>query len=286
MTLYLPSFEERKHKGAVIMLIVAFLILALGAAFIYVRCCGFVAWKTALLFVGCFLLLNLLYLMVAWVATWFVNQQKPLTKQSSICRTGCVYVAYLLNVYGWVRVHVRGAEKLPDPERFLLVCNHRSMFDPMVIADKLRKFNISFISKPSNMRIPFVGRMSYGAGYLPIDRENDRKALSTILTAADYLKKNICSMAIYPEGSRSKTEELLPFHAGSFKIAQRANVPLVISSVRGTEKIKENVFRRRTDVYLDILEVIPAEKVKAMSTAELAAYSSRIIGENLKTIPA
>lgn len=268
------------------MLVLAFLLIALGAALIYVRCCGFVAWKTALLFAGCFLALNLLYLVVVWVATWFVNQQKPLSRQNAVCRSGCIYTACLLNCYGWVRVHVRGADKLPEPERFLLVCNHRSLFDPMVITDKLRKFNISFVSKASNMRIPLFGAMGYGAGYLALDRENDRKALTTILTAADYLKRGLCSIAIYPEGTRSRSGELLPFHAGSFKIAQRANAPLVISSISGTEKIKKNLFRRCTDVYLDILEVLPVEKVKAMSTMELADYSRRLIAENLKTIPA
>ena len=255
------------------MLILAFLLLAFGAAFIYVRLCGFVIWKTALLFAGCFLALNLLYFTVVWVATWFINQTKPITRQSSVCRTGCLYVAYLLTGYAWMRTHV-------------LVCNHRSMFDPAVIVRKLGKFNISFVSKPSNMKIPLFGTMGYGAGYLAIDRENDRKALTTILTAADYLKKGICSMGIFPEGTRSRGGELLPFHAGSFKIAQKANVPLVITSVSGTEKIKKNLFRRPTDVYLDILEVIPADKVKSMSTVELAAYSSRLIEENLKAVPA
>ena len=268
------------------MLILAFLLLAFGAAFIYVRICGFVVWKAALLFAGCFFALNLLYFVVVWVATLFINQSKPITRQNSICRTGCLYMAYLLTCYAWVRTHVRGMEKLPEADKFLLVCNHRSMFDPAVIVRKLGKFNISFVSKPSNMKIPLFGAMGYGAGYLPIDRENDRKALKTILTAADYLKRGICSMAIYPEGTRSRNGELLPFHAGSFKIAQKANAPLVISSVRGTEKIKKNLFRRPTDVYLDILEVIPAEKVKAMSTVELAAYSSRLIGENLNKLPA
>ena len=160
------------------------------------------------------------------------------------------------------------------------------MFDPIALTRVLRRFNISFLSKPSNMEMPVLGRIGYGAGCLPIDRENDRKALTAILTAADYLKRGLCSMAIYPEGTRGRGGELLPFHAGSFKIAQKANVPLVITSISGTEKVGKNVLRRPTDVYLDVLEVIPAEKVKTMSTRELAEYSSRIIAENLKTIPA
>lgn len=268
------------------MLILAFLLVAMGAALIYIRCCGFAIWKTALLFAGCFLALNLFHLVIAWIVSWFISPSKPLARQSAVCRSACIYAAYIVTGYCWVKTHVHGAEKLPEIGRFLLVSNHRSMFDPLVVTRALRRFNISFVSKPSNLNMPVLGRIGYGAGCLPIDRENDRKALTTILTAADYLKRNICSMAIYPEGTRSLDGELLPFHAGSFKIAQKADVPLVISSVSGTEKVKGNVLRRRTDVYLDILEVIPAEKVKAMSTRELAEYSSRIIADNLKTIPA
>lgn len=268
------------------MLILAFLLVSVGAAFLYVRCCGFVVWKTALLFVACFLALHLVYILVAWVASWFVSSSKPLGKQSSLCRNACVYASYLVTGYCWVRTHVRGAEKLPEAERFLMVSNHRSGFDPIIITRELRRFNISFVSKPSNIEMPVLGHIGYCAGCLPIDRENDRKALTTILTAADYLKRNLCSMAIYPEGTRSKSDQLLPFHAGSFKIAQKANVPLVISSIRGSERIGKNVLRRPTDVYVDILEVIPAEKVKAMSTRELAEYSSHVIEENLKAISA
>ena len=80
-------------------------------------------------------------------------------------------------------------------------------------------------------------------------------------------------MGIYPEGTRSKTGELLPFHAGSFKVAQKAGVPLVIACSRGTEHVMRNWLRRPTKVELSILEVLPPERVKAMSTQELAAYS-------------
>ena len=80
-------------------------------------------------------------------------------------------------------------------------------------------------------------------------------------------------MGIYPEGTRSKTGELLPFHAGSFKVAQKAGVPLAIACSRGTEHVMSNWLKRPTRVELSILEVLPPERVKAMSTQELAAYS-------------
>ncbi len=263
------------------MLIVGFAavgaLAALGAAF-----GGLALWKALLIGLAGFIGANLIYLLWLWVRSLFVDDTKPITRQSRICRRGCVGVSVMATRYCWVRTHVTGKEKLPKEGRFVLVSNHRSMFDPLVMADKLRDCNISFISKISNMHLPVVGRMSYGAGFLPIDRENDRKALVTILTAADYIKKDFCSMAVYPEGSRSKTGELMEFHAGSFKIAQKAGVPLVIASLDGTELVSKNCFRRATDVYLDILEVIPADEVKRRTTTELSAYSRGLIEENLK----
>ena len=147
----------------------------------------------------------------------------------------------------------------------------------MVAMDKLRDSNISFISKPENMAIPVVGKVLYGAGFLAIDRENDRNALKTILTAADYLKRDLCSIGIYPEGTRSKTGELLPFHAGSFKIAQRAKVPVVVACVRGSEKSQVVNPFRPNKVRLEILDVIPAETVSASRTDALAEQARELI---------
>ena len=75
---------------------------------------------------------------------------------------------------------------------------------------------------------------------------------------------------------------MLPFHAGSFKIAQRAGAPVVVACVRGSEKVKRPHLFKSVDVYLDILEVIPAGQVKAMSTNELADYSRSLMEQQLK----
>ena len=68
---------------------------------------------------------------------------------------------------------------------------------------------------------------------------------------------------------------------GAFKIAQKAGVPLVIASISGSEKIKRNLFLRPTNVDLSILDVVPADKVKEMSTNELADYSRGLIERSL-----
>ena len=151
----------------------------------------------------------------------------------------------------------------------------------MVTASVLREYNLAFISKPSNLKIPLIAKLAYGDGFVPINRENDREALKSILQAADYLKRDLCSIAVYPEGTRSKTGELLPFHAGTFKIAQKAKAPVAVAAIRGSEAAAGNFPFRRTDVKLDILEVIPAEEVAAMNTQALAARCRDRIAEHL-----
>lgn len=265
------------------MLAVLFILGSLLLAFLALHLTGLSLWWLLPAFLAVFLLAHVVYLLVLYAASFSFDRSKPLEKQNRICRGGCAGVIGLLCSYCGVRTHIIGEEKLPREGRFLLVCNHRSMFDPLVIMDRLRAYNISFISKPSNLEIPVIGRIAYGAGFLPIDRENNRNALKTILQAADYLKRGVCSMAVYPEGTRSKNGELLPFHPGCFKVAQRAGVPLVIAAVRGTEKVKKGIILRGTDVYLDILEVVPAEQVKSMSTNELSDHSRELIEQSLKS---
>ena len=260
------------------MLILAFLAAAIIVAVIYVKAAGAVMWKGVLMFAAIFVALNLVYILFVAIMSLFVSNTKPIVKQNPLCRSACVGVTGLLLGYCWVRTKVYGLEKLPEGERFLLVSNHRSLFDPLIFMKYLRKYEMAFIGKPSALALPVVGKIGYGAGCLPIDRANDREALKTVLTAADYLKKNFCSMAIFPEGTRNKTgDTLLPFRPGAFKIAQKAGTPVVVAALCGTESINRNMFRRVTDTELHILEVIPADEVREASTKELADRSSELI---------
>lgn len=264
------------------MLVFALMLIGLILCALFTVGAGLAAWKIILVFLACFVAVNLLFFVFWGIVSLFPDNTKPIEKQKKIYRIGCALIAEYLCEYAGVKPYISGTDKLPVEGRFLFVCNHRSLFDPLIVADKLRSYNISFISKPSNMEIPIVGRLSYGAGYLPIDRENDRSALRTILTTASYLNRDICSMGIYPEGTRSRTNELLPFHAGSFKTAQKASVPIAVAAIRGSETVTEHILRRNKPVYLDIVEVIPADQVRSMTTQELAAYAREKIAAALE----
>jgi len=179
-----------------------------------------------------------------------------------------------------IRVHVSGIEKIPKDTKVLFVSNHRSNFDPIITWYILKKWKIAFISKPSNFKIPFFGRIIRKCCFMPIDRENPRNAIVTINKAAKLLKKQEVSIGIYPEGTRSKNGQLLPFHNGVFKIAQKAEAAIVVLCVTGTEKISKRTPFRRTDVYLDVLEVFSAQGIKETKTEMIGTAVRRLLEIN------
>ena len=263
------------------MHVIFFLIVAVVGALMWVFYFNHAAWQGIVALLVVFLAANLVYILFWGLVSLFVNVSKPISRQSRMCRTGCVGIATLALSYFGAKVHISGIELLPQDSRFLFVSNHRSGFDPLVAISRLKDYNISFISKPENMNLPIFGRLAYGAGYLAIDRENDRNALQTVNQAAEYIANNLCSIGIYPEGTRSRTKDVLPFRPGCFKIAQKANVPVVIAASHGTENVTKKGLFGGADIYLDILELVPAEKVQAMNTRSISEYSRNLIVKKL-----
>lgn len=170
-----------------------------------------------------------------------------------------------------IKVHVTGYDKVPAGAKPLFVSNHRSNFDPIVTWYIFKDWTLAFISKVENLRIPFFGYLVRKCCFMTIDREDPRKAMKTILKATELVKKEEVSIGVYPEGTRSKTCELLPFHNGVFKIAQKAHVPIVVLAITGTENIHKNFPLHRTEVYLDVLDVLPAEDIAKQNTNEIGA---------------
>ena len=227
------------------------------------------------------LCLELFYILFIILSSLIVNTGKIYSKNSRFFRGLLNSATWELLFFGRVKVHITGAEKLPKDSRFLIISNHRSKFDPMTTWYVFRKYNIAYISKPENFKVPFFGRIIRPCCFLPIIRGNPRLALPTIEKAIDLLKADEVSIGIYPEGTRSQTLEMLPFHNGVFEIAQRAEVPVVICSIQGTEKIHKHFPLHKTHVYIDVLDVIPVDKILAQKTFEIADYSKAVIEKKL-----
>lgn len=192
--------------------------------------------------------------------------------------TACSFVLARL------RISSSGMEKVPWDQRFLLVGNHMSNFDPIITWYVFRRNNVAFISKVQNFKIFIFGRLIRRCGFMAIDRENAGAAYQTITRAADLLKQGEASIGIYPEGARNRTPEkgLLPFHNGVFKIAQMAKVPIVVVAIKGTENIHRNYPLRGTKIQVDVVDVIPAEEIAGKRTREIGERVAAALNADLQ----
>ena len=219
---------------------------------------------------GVMLGIFLCYVLFLFICSLFVNPKKEYGEHSRFYRFLLHQASALALKIMRIRVHTEGIDKIPKGTKNLLfVSNHRSNFDPIITWVVLKEWQITFVSKASNFKIPIFGRFIRKCCFMAIDRENPRNALKTIGKAADLLRKGEVSIGIYPEGTRSKSGELQSFHNGVFKIAQKADAAIVVLSIENTEQIHQNYPFHHTDIYLKVLDVISPETVKATKTAGL-----------------
>lgn len=181
------------------------------------------------------------------------------------------------------KITITGLEHIPD-ETVLFVGNHRSIFDIVLLMYVIKR-PFGFIGKEEVTKIPYINLVLSLLGGLFLDRQDSRKALKTILEGIELLKTGH-SMLIFPEGTRNKvSEEPLPFKQGSLKLAEKAKVPVVPFSIKGTDNIFENnkhLNVKASNVYLNfgkpvILSELPSEEKK-----KSAVYIRSIIKQLLE----
>lgn len=211
-----------------------------------------------------------IYALFLTICALLVNPRREYEKHSDFYRWVLDGLDGLAVKVCRIHIHVQGLEKIPgNTKKLLFVSNHRSNFDPIITWHVLKKWKPAFVSKADNFKIPLLGRMIRKCCFLAIDRQDPRKAMMTIQKAASILEKEQVSVGIYPEGTRSKSGELLPFHNGVFKIAKKAGAAVVVLGVYGTENVHRNFPFHATHVHLQVLDVIGAEEVAASRTAVL-----------------
>jgi len=223
-------------------------------------------------FLGAFLALVLIAFAGLMLACAVVDPDKPREEDSPFYRWLIGICAETILQFARVRVHTRGLEKTPKSGRFLLVCNHLHEADPVVLLHFFRKSQLALVSKRENRDMFVVGKVMPMILCPLINRENDREALKTILRCIQLLKDDKVSIGIFPEGYINQYRKLAHFRPGVFKIAQKANVPIVVCTVRDTHKIVKNFLKGKpSDVELHLLEVIPPEQLQGKTTVEIAS---------------
>jgi 1-acyl-sn-glycerol-3-phosphate acyltransferase len=132
-------------------------------------------------------------------------------------------------------VIAEGLEHIPRDQPVMYACNHSSMFDIWALFATLPD-SVRFVAKRELFRIPLLGGAMRAAGHIPIDRAARRKAFEAYDEAARLIQKG-SNPVVFPEGTRSRTGELLPFKNAPFSLAIAAQVPIVPVYVHHTFEI-------------------------------------------------
>lgn len=232
-------------------------------------------WWLLPIWLGLFLAVGLLHLLLIVLVVLLTPKSRLSPRR--LCRLhrwAKLTLRWALVLLG-LRVVVKGEERLPEGT-LLLVGNHRSAYDPICTFAMLQK-ELSFVAKPGVLSIPVLGPALSKIGMLAIDRENARNAVTTIKQAAEHIKEGGISMGIYPEGTRSKDDNLLPFHSGSFKIAKLAGCPIAVASVR----VKPRRFLPPSSMEIRIVDVMDAAYVADNNTAALSKRTQKALEKDL-----
>jgi 1-acyl-sn-glycerol-3-phosphate acyltransferase len=155
-----------------------------------------------------------------------------------------------------IRYTVTGLDRV-GPLPVVFCANHESNVDPAVLFLGLHK-QLHVFYKAELRNVPLMGTVFDVGGFVGVERGNREKSMASIAQAADSLRAGN-SFLIFPEGTRSRTGELLPFKKGGFIMAIQGQVPIVPVAVRGgrASMRKGSAIVRPTHVHVRVGHPIP-----------------------------
>lgn len=229
--------------------------------------------------IAVFLILYLILSIPVFLVEWIIGKFNRRAKDISSLRIVQWGFKVILKMTG-VTTTVIGEENVPD-EPVLFIGNHRSYFDILLTYSRCRRLT-GYVAKKEMEKIPLLSTWMKNLYCLFLDRDNMREGLKTILQAIDYVKNGI-SICIFPEGTRNRTDApLLEFHAGSLKIAEKAQCPIVPMTIANAEQIFEahSPCIRKTKVIIEYGEPI---ETKNLDRAQQKALTSQVVARISET---
>lgn len=171
----------------------------------------------------------------------------------------------------FMKREVIGVENIDPKKAYVMTLNHNSMADIITIYNLPLVFK--WVSKKEVYRIPIVGRLLYAHGDIVINRASAKEAMQLVHERGkEWLAKG-ASVAIFPEGTRSKDGEIHNFKAGAFLLAKDAGAPILPIVLNNTNKMMRKgwLMNWRNHITIKILPPISAEEVAERSVKEVMA---------------
>ena len=168
-------------------------------------------------------------------------------------------------------LHIHGEENIPDEGPVVIMSNHQGYADIPVLFACFRKFQFGFIAKKYLAKIPFYGKWMLRVRSVFIENDDPRESLRAISKGVEYINDGF-SMAICPEGTRSRGPRVGQFMKGAMKLATKPAVPIVPVALNGTYKMyEEQGITKGVRIDVRIFPAVPTEGISRKEEKELAA---------------
>ena len=231
------------------------------------------------------LLRILLGLLVAFLAIWGYAFLVRSEKLPHFMRYWPVRIlAPLANFVIGADIVVHGKENIPEfkgKKGYQIVANHGSMVDILALAVAM-KDPIAFIAKKEIGKVPFLGVWAVTLCCPLIDRDNLRQSYSAVMVEGSKNIQKGIAMAIFPSGTRSKSNEVLDFKAGSFKMGTSIQAPILPVAIADAYKTANANIFKRVKVHVFVLPIIEPEAYAEMSSFALAKHTQNLITETIE----
>jgi len=185
--------------------------------------------------------LLLMGVLVAPVTTWYVARilwavYRNAPNQDCVCEwVPRKWARVLLRISG-VRIEVENGGVIDPDAAQILVANHTSWFDVLVLAG-FTPGRYVFVAKKQVANVPLFGRAVRACGHIYIDREDHQKALKSMEVVRERLEKARPTVIMFPEGTRSATGELQRFKKGAFVLAIQTGAAIVPTAIVGSRHV-------------------------------------------------
>ncbi len=195
------------------------------------------------------------------------------------------FTCFWASIYTWLNpvwpVTIEGREKIRRDEAYVMVANHLSLLDILVIFRLFSHFK--WVSKVENFRVPFIGWNMSLNRYIRLKR-GDRDSVSEMMNACEKALGEGNSIMMFPEGTRSPTGQMREFKPGAFEIAVRTGRPILAIAIEGTSNALPKrgfVLQGRHPIRISVLEEIPAAHFEGGSAEQLSGQTRELIAKHL-----
>lgn len=181
-----------------------------------------------------------------------------------------------------IKVAAQGLANINPEASYIYMPNHMSNFDIPVLMDALPG-QVRWLAKAELFKIPLFGYAMQRAGCISIDRSNRQSAFAGLNQAAKIIKQGV-SVLIFPEGTRSQNNVIMPFKKGGFVLAIETQVPIVPVTIHGTGAImpKKQIRIQPQDVVLEFGKPVQAREYNRSTMDDLMERVNHIIRQSFE----